>query len=259
MVMLNILLQCAALLFCYMSCGFIIAQIKKDNSVADIFWGFGFVLIAWFTLFKSGQFFPRQILATALVTIWGARLSGYIIFRNWGKKEDPRYTQLAEKWGASYFYLHSFFKVFMLQGLLLLIIVSSIIVINSSDSGALGPLAVFATMLWLVGFFFESIGDWQLYQFIKKSEPHGKLMQSGLWSYTRHPNYFGEVLMWWAIWLITIPLPYWLIAIMSPLTITGLLLFVSGVPMAEKQLEKNPDFANYKDRTSIFFPWPPKK
>jgi len=256
--MWNVFIQCSMLLFCYMTCGFIIAQIKKDNSVADIFWGLGFVLIAWFTLLKNGQFLPRQLLVTALVTIWGVRLSGYILFRNWGKKEDPRYTQLAQKWGTNYFYLHSFFKVFILQGLLLLMIASSIIIINSSTSANIRMLDVIALIIWCIGFYFEAVGDWQLYQFFKNPENNGKIMDQGLWGYTRHPIYFGEITMWWAIWLIAFGLPYGLFALISPCTITTLLLFVSGVPMAEKQLERIPGFEAYKKRTSMLFPLPPK-
>lgn len=256
--MWTIIFQCTALIFIHMTVGFIVSIVKRDNTVADIFWGPGFVLIAWFTLIKTGLFLPRQLLATALITLWGARLAGHISMRHWGKKEDPRYTQLAAQWGTQYFYLHSFFKVFMLQGLLLLLIASSIIVINTSLLDGVGLREIAATFLWTIGFLFEAVGDWQLYSFIKRPENRGKIMDQGLWSITRHPNYFGEVLMWWALWLLAVGLPYGIIALISPLTITALLLFVSGIPMAEKQLEKIPGFEEYKKKTSIFFPWPQK-
>lgn len=256
--MWNMFLECIILIFFHMCCGFIISQIKKDNSIADIFWGLGFLLIAWFTLFKNGLFLPKQIVITLLVTVWAVRLSGYILMRNWGKKEDPRYTLLAQAWGKSYFYLHSFFKVFMLQGALLLIIATSIVAINSSTVSSFSALDTIALLLWCIGFIFESVGDWQLYAFSKKPENNGKIMNQGLWRFTRHPNYFGEVTMWWAVWLIALPAPYGFISIISPITITLLLLFISGIPMAEKQLEKFPEFEEYKKRTSAFFPWRPK-
>ena len=113
--------------------------------------------------------------------------------------------------------------------------------------------------MWILGFVFESVGDAQLARFIKDPANKGKLMQSGLWQYARHPNYFGEVLMWWGLWIIALSVPNGLYGIIGPLTITFLILKVSGIPMLEKRMEENPEFVEYKKRTSKFFPLPPKR
>lgn len=236
-----------------MSFAFIIAAIKKNNSIVDIFWGLGFVLIAWFTLFKTNLFLPRQLLVTALVSMWGIRLSAYLFKRNWSKPEDPRYTQLAKKWG-NYFYIKSFFNVFMLQGLLLLFIASSIIVINISSINGLTLLDWFAALSWCVGFIIQIIADAQLQNFLANKKNKGKILQSGLWKYSRHPNYFGEIIMWWSIWLIALSVPFGWYAIMSPLTITSIFLFIS-IPLTEKLFDRNQQYEKYKKETSILIPW----
>jgi steroid 5-alpha reductase family enzyme len=112
--------------------------------------------------------------------------------------------------------------------------------------------------VWVIGFFFESVGDAQLSRFIKDPANKGKLMQSGLWKYTRHPNYFGEVTQWWGLWIIALSVSYGWLGIIGPLTITTLILKVSGIPLLEKSMEGNPEFQEYKKRTSVFFPLPPK-
>ena len=146
----------------------------------------------------------------------------------------------------------------MLQGLFLLIISSPVILINHSQQQGLQLLDYLGTIIWITGFLFESVGDYQLAQFIKKQKNKGNIMKYGLWKYTRHPNYFGEATMWWGIYIIALSLPrgFWLV--ISPLTITLLLLFVSGFPMLEKKFADNPNFRNMPGKTSKFFPWFPK-
>lgn len=245
------------ILFVYMSFWFVVSLIKKRNDVADVAWGLGFVLMAW----SSFSFFDysgiRGIIVGVLVSIWGLRLAWHIYTRNKGKAEDYRYLAWRNEWGK-WFYLRSYLQVYLLQGLFLFLIVSPILLINNSSASPLGILDILGVAVWLFGFYFESVGDAQLARFIKNPENKGKLMQSGLWAYTRHPNYFGEVTQWWGIWLIALSVPYGLLGIIGPLTITILILKVSGVPMLEKKMAENPDFAEYKRRTSVFIPLPRK-
>lgn len=254
---IQVVAQSSLLMVLYMGLMFVIAQIKKDNSIVDIAWGMGYILIALYSLFKNGLFLPRQLLVTFLVILWGLRISGYLFIRNYGKGEDPRYTKMKQHWGK-YMPLYSFFIVFMLQGFLILVISYPVMLVNNSSNPGLNLLDIIGATVWLFGFLCESIGDIQLYLFLKKSENKGKVFQLGLWKYTRHPNYFGEMLLWWGIWLISLSVPLGWSGIISPLTVTYLLIFVSGIPMTEQQMASLQGFDEYKRRTSILIPWFPK-
>jgi steroid 5-alpha reductase family enzyme len=248
----------AAFVFFYMTIFFIVAVQKKDNSLADIAWGMGFVCITYLTLLIQNAFQPRQLLVTGLVTLWGLRLALYISTRNRGKGEDPRYRKWREDWGRQWI-IKSYLQVFLLQGFFMLVIAASIIVVNSRTSSSLNFLDLIGSTIWLIGFIFETIGDYQLRAFIANPANHNRIMQSGLWRYTRHPNYFGEATMWWGIFVIALNTAYGILAIVSPLLITTLLLFVSGVPLLEKRYAGNPEFDKYKQQTSVFIPWFPKQ
>jgi steroid 5-alpha reductase family enzyme len=258
MELFNTLWLAALILFFYMTALFLMAMMRHDNSIADVAWGLGFILIAWTTLFLGGSFTPRQLIASLLVLIWGLRLSVRIYLRNRGKGEDVRYRQWRERWGKS-FVLRSYLQVFILQGFILLLNVLPVLVINTYDSGNTGFLDFLGVLLWMMGFCFESLSDWQLDQFTKDPSSRGKIMDRGLWRYSRHPNYFGEVTMWWGLYVLALSVPWGWISIIGPLTITSMILFVSGIPMTEKLLENSPSFADYKKRTSVFIPWFPKK
>ncbi|MCF8001194.1 MAG: DUF1295 domain-containing protein [Halanaerobiales bacterium] len=238
---------------------FIIAVIKKNNSVVDIGWGLGFVLASYFVLLNTGNFNFRSIIVTLFVTIWGLRLSYHIYQRNKGKEEDFRYAKWRENW--NYFYIRSFFQIFILQGLLLFLIVSSVININSHAVVSLTIFDFIGIVIWVIGFTFEALGDKQLRDYISKpeSEKDGHIMTEGLWKYTRHPNYFGEATMWWGIFIIGLSIPGSWIFIISPITITYLLLFVSGVPLLEEKYADDEEFQEYAKRTNKFFPWFPGK
>lgn len=254
---MNYYITLALLLFVYMSLWFVFSLIKKRNDVADVAWGLGFVLMAWTSMFLSNDFGLRSVLINILVSIWGLRLAWHIHTRNKGKTEDYRYEAWRKEWG-SFFYIRSYFQVYLLQGFLLFLIVLPVLVINKNYSSSVGLLDFFGIAVWLFGFYFEVVGDAQLARFIKNPENKGKLMQSGLWAYTRHPNYFGEVTLWWGVWLIALSVPNGIYAIIGPLTITILILKVSGIPLLEKKMEENPDFQEYKSRVSMFIPLPRK-
>jgi steroid 5-alpha reductase family enzyme len=198
------------------------------------------------------------LIVTVLVVIWAARLSIHIYLRNRNKTEDYRYKAWRDAWGK-WFFIRSYLQVFILQGFLLMCVAAPVVAIGIYPGKALGILEYIGLAVWVTGFSFEVIGDAQLAKFLKNPENKGKLMQSGLWAYTRHPNYFGEATMWWGIWIIALGTPYGLISIIGPLLITFLLLKVSGVPMLEAKMSAHPDFPEYKRRVSVFVPWFPKK
>jgi steroid 5-alpha reductase family enzyme len=244
----------AFILLGYMTAWFLISLLKKRNDIADIAWGLGFVLMAWLSLYISG-FSSKALLVNSLVTVWGLRLAWHIYLRNKGKIEDYRYLAWRKEWGK-WFIPRSYLQVYLLQGLFLFLIIQPVILINKS-MGAIGILDFFGILVWMVGFYFESVGDAQLKQFVSNPANKGKIMDQGLWRYTRHPNYFGEVVQWWGIWLLALSIPNGYITIIGPLTITVLILFVSGIPMLEKKYAGRPDWEEYKKRTSVFFPLPP--
>jgi len=178
--------------------------------------------------------------------------------RNRGRGEDYRYANWRRTWGR-WFVPRSFLQIFMLQGFFLMIIAIPLILINRPGAGGLRPLDFVGAAVWILGFLFEAVGDFQLRAFKADPANKGRIMDIGLWRYTRHPNYFGEAVMWWGIFLVALSAPGGWAAIVSPLVITGLLLRVSGVTLLEKKYAGNPAYADYVRRTSAFVPWFPKK
>ena len=231
----------------------------KNSSIVDIFWGTGFVIAGWlFFVLTPDGYIVRKLLISSLVTIWGLRLSIHILLRNWGKPEDFRYQKWRQESGARWWW-QSYFKVFMLQGVLLWIISAPLLAAQFSPLPArLTALDFLAVLIWLVGFFFESAGDLQLSQFKAKPENKGKVLNSGVWRYTRHPNYFGDSAQWWGYFLIAAAAGGWW-TIFSPVIMTLFLLRVSGVALLEKTLETRPGYKEYIETTSPFVPWFPRK
>jgi steroid 5-alpha reductase family enzyme len=242
----------------YMTIWFILSLIKKRNDVADVAWGPGFVVIAFTSLIMAGNYSLRALITSAMVVIWGIRLAVHIGSRHSGKPEDARYAKWRQEWGRNVVW-RSFFQVFMLQGVLLTIVAMPVIMINSGQPSTLTGLDILGICIWFLGFTFETVSDGQLGRFLKIAANKGKIMTSGLWKYSRHPNYFGEVTLWWGIYIIALSVPYGWVSIMGPLTITFLILKVSGIPMLEEGFRDNPDFQQYRQRTSPFIPLPPGK
>lgn len=234
---------------------FEISLVLKRNDVADSGWGIGFIFIALVTFFIAPTLVLSKIILLILVSIWGIRLSTHIYFRNKNKPEDKRYQKWREEWGKN-FYIRSFLQVYMLQGFFMLLISTPIIF---SMSGDIRPyqyiFLIIGTFVWILGFTFEVIGDTQLKRFLLQPENKGHIITTGLWKYTRHPNYFGEVVQWWGIWVISLGLAPWYMTIIGPVTISWLILFVSGIPLTERSYKDNLEFQNYAKRTSMFFPW----
>jgi steroid 5-alpha reductase family enzyme len=250
----------AALVLVLMFLLWLLSLAIKNSSIVDIFWGTGFVIFAWvaFLLTPDG-FLPRRLLLCFLVSIWGLRLSLHILFRNWGKPEDFRYQKWRQDSGASWWW-RSLFKVFILQGILLLIIAAPLLIAQMQPlPDHLTWLDGLAILVWMVGFTFEALGDWQLKRFKADPANKGKVLSSGVWRYSRHPNYFGDATQWWAYYLVALAAGGWW-TIFSPVIMTVLLLRVSGVSLLERTLkETRPGYKEYVETTSEFIPWFPKK
>ncbi|MBP9738847.1 DUF1295 domain-containing protein [Candidatus Saccharibacteria bacterium] len=244
-----------SVIFVYMSVWFVISRILNRNDVADTAWGIGFVVLAWALYITRPS--VQLSLAVILITIWGIRLSVHVFLRNRGKPEDFRYVQWRKQWGRWYL-PRSFLQVFMLQGFLLVCISAPVVLLGSNGRDSINPVNSMGVLIWLVGFMFEAVGDLQLGEFVRGKKQPGEILQTGLWRYTRHPNYFGEVLQWWGIWLIAFGAPGFMYAVVGPLTITFLILKVSGVPLLEKKYAHNKAYQKYAAKTSKFIPLPPK-
>jgi len=230
----------------------------KNSSIVDIFWGTGFVITGWlyFILTPDG-FLARRLLITTLVTIWGLRLSIHVLRRNWGKPEDFRYQKWREENGPAWWW-KSFFQVFLLQGVLLWIISTPLLAAQLRPSPAHLTFFDFAGLaFWLKGFFFEAVGDYQLVRFKANPQNRGKVLDTGVWRYTRHPNYFGDAAQWWGYYLIALSGGGWW-SIFSPMLMTFLLVRVSGVALLEKSMAVKPGYREYIERTSPFIPWFPR-
>ena len=237
--------------FVYFCVWYTITLAKKNAGLIDIGWGLGFVVLAWMGFVQN--FAIGSLVLTFMVTIWGLRLAKHVFNRNVGKPEDYRYAQFRADWGK-WFNLRSFFQLFMFQGLMMLVI-SLAFIYGNMQATILSPiLFVLGALVWGVGFGFEAIGDAQLKRFVAEPENKGKLIETGLWKYTRHPNYFGEALLWWGIYFSALALgvPWW--TVLSPITITLLVRFVSGVPMLERRNKNKAGYQAYCRRVNVFIP-----
>ncbi|MBI5932025.1 MAG: DUF1295 domain-containing protein [Chloroflexi bacterium] len=247
--------------FVYVTLLWFISLALKNSSIVDIFWGLGFVLATgvYFMLSNDG-YQGRQLLMLALVAIWGIRLSVHIGRRNIGKGEDFRYAnwrrQYAEKW-----WWRSYLQVFLLQGLILWLISTPLLTAQyHATPDHFTVLDILGLLVWGIGFFFEAVGDWQLMVFKANPANKGKVLNTGLWRYTRHPNYFGDATLWWGYFLIALTTHNGFLTIYAPAFMTFLLMKVSGVAMLEKTLvETKPQYRDYVQATNAFFPGPPRK
>lgn len=245
-------------IFFYYTLAYIAAVIKKRNDIADTAWGIGFVIASICPLFLYGIHNLRSMITTILVLTWAIRLSLHIFSRNKGKPEDYRYQEMRAQW-KNYFYLRTYLQVFILQGLLLLIIVSPVLFINTYQQPSLTLLDYLGLCAWIVGFIFEAVADHQLANFLKKPHNQKSILTTGLWRYSRHPNYFGEIIQWWGIFFIALSIDRSFFTIIGPITITFLITKVSGIPLLEKKMEQNESFQQYKKCTSQLIPWLPRR
>ena len=235
----------------------LISLLKQDVSIVDSLWSLMFLLAAVSYAITLPETGPRTTLVLILVALWALRLAGYITWRNWGEGEDRRYRRIRSD-NQPNFELKSLFIVFLLQGVLAWIVSLPLLVAQAS-SAPLGLVDYAGIALWVIGMVFEAGGDFQLARFKADPDNQGKVMDRGLWRYTRHPNYFGNACLWWGFGLIALAAGAWW-ALVSPVVMTVLLLKVSGVSLLEEDIgERRPKYADYIERTSAFIPLPPKQ
>lgn len=229
----------------------VISLLKKDVSIVDSLWSLFFIIATLSSFNYQMVNSDRAVLVLLLVIIWGLRLSIYITLRHWGHEEDQRYQTIRNN-NQPGFSLKSLYLIFAFQALLAWVIAMPLFYTMSSVT-PLNYLDGLALLLWFVGMFFESVSDFQLYQFKKNPKNKGKILTQGLWKYTRHPNYFGECLVWWGFFVFALSDDAYL-TIISPLLMTFLLLKFSGVSLLEKTMKTRPGYENYMQHTNAFIP-----
>jgi steroid 5-alpha reductase family enzyme len=260
MTFLEIYLSALAIIITFMTLLWLLSVAIRNVSIVDLFWGFGFIISAAYYYFVGEGNPERNLLLLILVAIWGLRLTIYLMWRNIGKGEDFRYQEFRRSYGDKRYWWISFFQTFLLQGVLMWLISAPLL--GAMHYGRDLPLGFFdglAVVVWLTGFIFEAGGDLQLARFKGKPENKGKVLDTGFWKYTRHPNYFGDSAVWWAYGLFAIAAGAYL-TVLGSILMTLIIIRVSGVSLLEKTLKTDkPEYADYIRRTSAFFPMPPKK
>jgi steroid 5-alpha reductase family enzyme len=257
---LHIWFQALPVILILMTILWVISIIARNVSIVDLFWGVGFVITAAFYYLKTDGFEPRKIILVTLVTIWGLRLSIYLAWRNRGKEEDFRYREFRKKYGESRYWWISFFQTFLVQGILMWLISAPLLGAQYyGNNSPVGILDFSGIAFWIIGFSFETGGDFQLARFRADPSNKGKVLDHGFWRYTRHPNYFGDSSVWWGYALICIASGIYL-PVMGSILMTALIIKVSGVALLEKTLkDQKPQYRDYIEKTSAFIPWFPKK
>ena len=243
----------------------VVSVFKRDVSIVDPFWAPLFAIIYASTLAQSALS-PAKVLLAVMVFAWAARLGGYLLWRNWGQPEDFRYVSFRNHYGAERYWWFSFFQVFLLQGALAFVVSAPLQLAGESVApDAIGAFDIAGALVFAVGFVFEALGDYQLLVFKRNPENKGKLLTTGLWAWTRHPNYFGNAAMWWGFGLSALDARAFdtavlgAVALLGPLLMTFLLLRVSGVSLLERHLAKTkPGFEAYVANTPAFFPRRPR-
>jgi steroid 5-alpha reductase family enzyme len=255
----NIYLLAFAAIMSMMTILWLISIKIKNVSIVDLFWGFGFVIACAVYFINTKGLETRKILLMTMVSIWGLRLSIYLAWRNLGKGEDFRYQKFRKDFGEDRYWWYSFFSVFLLQGVLMWLISVPLLGAQFYSCNKLGLLDFTGVAIWIIGFIFEAGGDIQLARFKANASNKGKVLNTGFWLYTRHPNYFGDAAVWFGYGLICISAGSYL-PILGSILMTALIIKVSGVVLLEKTLNSTkPGYQEYVRKTSAFIPWFPKK
>lgn len=260
MTFLNIWLNALLIIVLMMTILWVVSITIRNASIVDIFWGAGFlVTCSYYFLATDGDSLRKLILLTC-VALWGLRLSVYIAWRNAGKGEDYRYRQFRSSYGEHRYWWVSYFQVFLLQGFLMWLISAPLLAAQHfGPEKSFGIIDLLAVLIWITGFVFEAGGDYQLAVFKANPANKGKVLNYGFWKYTRHPNYFGDAAVWWSYGLFSIAAGSWL-PVLGSVLMTFLIVRISGVFLLEKNLtEKKPEYLHYKNSTSAFLPWFPRK
>jgi steroid 5-alpha reductase family enzyme len=253
------MLAAAAAVAAVMLITWLVSLPLRNASIVDITWGLGFVVVAWVVRLQGDTDTTRQWVLVAMVTIWGLRLAGHLFLRNHGQPEDYRYRAMRKRYGDR-FPIISLVTVFLLQGVLMWTVSLPVQLGQVPETPEFGVIGAIGVVVWVVGFVFETVGDLQLTRFKADPSNEGKVLDTGLWRYTRHPNYFGDCCAWWGIAIVAAESGTGAWGVIGAVVMTVLLLRVSGVALLEKSLSKRkPDYQAYVDRTSAFVPMPPKR
>ncbi len=260
MTFFQIYLESLLLIMLIMTTLWLVSIYLKNVSIVDLFWGFGFVVSVLFFYLNTDGISTRKILLLIMVAIWGLRLSIYLAWRNIGKGEDFRYAQFRKNYGEHRYWWISFFQTFLLQGLLMWLISAPLLgAMFYSQNISLGILDFIGIAFWIIGISFEAGGDFQLARFKSNQNNKGKILNTGFWRYTRHPNYFGDSAVWWGYGFICLAAGSY-IPLLGSILMTALIIKVSGVALLEKSLkDTKPQYREYIEKTSAFIPWFPKK
>ena len=254
----DVLVTCAVVIAALMIVTWLVSLPLRNASIVDIVWGAGFVVTAVVAAAVGDGHPDRQRLLLVLVGIWGVRLAGYLAWRSRGRGEDRRYEAMRRRAGAA-FPMRSLFTVFLLQGAAMWIVSLPVQLAMTPTGPDPGILAVVGVVVWGVGFFFETVGDAQLARFLTDPDNQGSVMDRGLWRYTRHPNYFGDMCVWWGVFLVAAETGDAVVGVIGPILMTVLLTQISGVPLLERSLtHRREGYDDYVAHTSTFIPRPPR-
>jgi steroid 5-alpha reductase family enzyme len=248
----------AALVLALMTALWVVSIALRDVSIVDPWWSIGFLVVSAHTAYAVG-ITPAKLLLLAIVAVWAVRLWIHLLLRSRGKPEDPRYQAFRRHFGAERYWWFSLFQVFLLQGVLVLVISAPLVVAGSARApDPIGVPHLVGLALFVVGFVVEAVADAQLNAFRGDPQRRGGVLDTGLWRWSRHPNYFGEALLGWGFWFFALGQPFGWATVFAPALMTFLLLRVSGVTMLDAHMTKTkPGYADYVRRTSAFVPWPP--
>lgn len=250
----DLLITGLILVLLYMSLWFVVARKRRRLDTVDSAWGGGFAVLAWLVAIQATS--SRTLMVAVLVTIWSARLTLHLARRSRRSQDDPRYVSMTKNWKRVW--LRAYFSIFLLQGLLIVAVGLPIIANANYLLPELQWLFTLGYLVWVAGFFIEYRADKELAAFKSDAANKGKILQTGLWRYSRHPNYFGELVQWWGIGLIAAQTSFGWLGLVGPLLLTYLIVFVSGIPPIEKRRDNDKKYQDYKRRTSALVPWPPK-
>jgi steroid 5-alpha reductase family enzyme len=252
----TVLLAAIVTVTCLMLATWSVSLLRRDASIVDIVWGLGFVVVAWSAKFVTGASGGGNWLLLLMVTVWGLRLAGYLAKRNLGKGEDFRYQAMRRKHGDR-FAIVSLYTVFGLQGALMFVVSLPVTMGQRDTNAAAGFLVLLGFVVWAIGMYFEAVGDAQLARFKRDPRNEGRIMDQGLWALTRHPNYFGDAMVWWGLAIVGSTQGAGMWAFLGAAVMTVLLVRVSGAAMLDRLLAKRkPGYAEYMARTSGFIPMP---
>lgn len=255
---IRLLLVNLALLALYMTAWFLLARKRKRLDTVDSAWGGGFALVAWAVALQSPS--TATFVVAVLVTIWSGRLTSHISSRSRKADDDPRYTAIAQKWQGSY-WLSAYLYIFLTQAFIIWVVSLPLAMAGGPQLSSLAWLTWLGTAIWICGFIIEATADRQLAAYLTRKRSgteKSEVLDTGLWRYSRHPNYFGELTMWWGIGIIALQAAYGWLGLAGPLLLSVLIVFVSGIPPIEKRRKDNKAYQEYRKRTSALVPLPPR-